>query len=333
MVINMYEIYHCPKCGKTLDKLAIEDLFASPKIDNFSKHHNGVLNYLLANGGATVHWFMLFNEFSCECGWETTASHITRCVYDTDVTIEKDYVKLLHIYDTWHDINGLYKGEMIKNILNSFFARWNYLSDIILCCAPFISSETTYGEWEWLTENLMPYKFFIITRPQSKEFIKRLLPFKMLSGEIDFDDSEILEIIFDLDKFSQKIISPVWAEDNIKTVPYFHAKFYAGIFQDHVEIIHSSYNPYYHENRQLENAVISILPKNDFIQRFVLPFNLDELRVPSDSILEQSTEVGVGLIFEHRNELDSRRWRYKNRLWEILLRYDTEILNKNSYIE
>lgn len=328
----MYEIYNCPRCGKPLDKLAIDDLFTSPKINKFSEHHNGILNYLLASD-ATVHWFLLFNEFSCECGWETIASHMTRCVYDADITIEKDYVKLLHIYNAWHDINGLYKGEIIKNILVSFFNRWNYLSDVILCCAPFISSERTYGEWKWITENLMPFKYYIITRPQSKEFIKRLLPFQLKSVETDINGTELIDIIFDDEKFSQGIISPLWAEDHIITIPYFHAKFYAGIFQDHVEIVHSSYNPYYHENRQFENAMVSIMTRNEFIKRFVLPFDIDELRVPTDASLEQSTEVNVGLIYEHNNKFDSRRWRYKNRLWEILLRYDTEILNKNSSIE
>lgn len=325
----MYEIYHCPKCGSPLDEIAIDDLFTSPKIDKFAEHHNGILNYLLAND-VTVHWFIFFNKFTCECGWETTASHISRCDYNPDETIEKEFVKLLHIYDTWHNIDGLYKGEIIKNILESFFSRWNFLSDVILCCAPFISSETTYGEWKWLTENLMPYKYFIITRPQSKEFIKRLLPFKLMSGKTDYNDPDFLETLFDVEKFSQRIMSPLWAEDNIITIPFFHAKFYAGVFQDHVEVVHSSYNPYYHENRQLENAVVSLLPKNNFIQRFVLPFDLDELTVPPDSSLEQSPEVSVGLIFEHQNEVDSRRWGYKNRLWEILLRYDTEILTKNT---
>jgi len=124
-------------------------------------------------------------------------------------------------------------------------------------------------------------------------------------------------------------MSPIWAEDHIITIKYFHAKFYAGIFQDHVEVIHSSYNPLYWENRQLENAAISILPKNEFVHRFVFPFKIDELKVPSDAFLEQTEEVSCGLIFEHQNEIQSRWWRYKFRLWEILLRFYSEFLKTN----
>jgi len=325
----MYEIYNCPTCGRTLDQIAINNLINDLKINEFRALHNSMLNYLLASG-PTIHWVLLLNEFTCDCGWESTASHITRFIYDPDDTIEKEYVKLIHIYGAWHDVNGLYKGENIKNILESFFLRWNYLSDIILCCAPFISSENTYGEWEWLTQNLMPFKYYIITRPQSKEFLKRLLIFKLKSDIEISKDPAFLETLFDVDKFSQRIMSPIWAEDHIITIDYFHAKFYAGIFQDHAEIIHSSYNPYYWENRQLENAAFTILPKNEFAYRFVFPFSVDEIKVPPDSVLEQTTDVGCGLIFEYKNEIQSRLWKYQNRLWEILLRYYSEFLNKSS---
>ena len=323
--VDPIEIYSCPKCGLLLDEYVSNDLFIDQKINRINELHTSMSNYLLSSG-PDIHWIVIFNDFTCACGWNSTSVHRKRFVYDIGIDIEREDTKLIHIYNARHDFEGLLKGGEIKSILTSFFRRWNYLSEFIICCAPFISSKRTYGEWEWLTKNLSPFKYFIITRKKSKKLLKELLIFLLEKDPGILNEPEFLDALFDLDKFSETIMSPIWAEDHILTPANFHAKFYAGVFKDHVEILHSSYNPFYHENRQLETIKFSYLLKDEFLTRFLVPFDIKEISVPPDARLELSNEVGCGVIYKSKDDWEARSWMYQERMWDIITRYKREIL-------
>lgn len=322
----MFSIYSCPKCGSKLDKLALRTLWKKKKWKKVIGAHSSLINYLMGHGSDTT-WFFVFHQIKCYCGWVTYAVHRMRFMLDPDLPVTRKDLPLVDVVNASFDVDGLYLGRRIKGMIAAFLNRWNRLADIVLICSPFISSRFTSGEWEWLMKQLYSFKFYIITRPPSFGFRKRLPIFKILKEKNEKKAIEELAklALTDLNEFEEKVISPLWANENVIRRKKFHAKYYAGLFSDHVEMIHSSFNLFELEERQLENVAFEIYPPAIFYSRFIKPFNLEELRVPADAALEQTERVGCAVCYEKEGEFDVRSWRYKRRSWEIINRFLSEI--------
>lgn len=322
----MFSIYSCPKCGSKLDKLALRTLWKKKKWKKVIRTHSGLMGYLMGHGPDVI-WFFVFHQMKCYCGWVTYAVHRMRFILDSDVPVTQKDLHLIDVVNASFDVDGLYLGRRIKGMIAAFLNRWNRLADIVLICSPFISSRFTSGEWEWLMKQLYPYKFYIITRPPSFGFRKRLPIFKVFKEKNkEKAREEFIKLAFtDLDEFEEKVISPLWADEHVIRRKKFHAKYYAGLFPDHVEMIHSSFNLFEREEQQLENVAFEIYPPAFFYSKFIKPFSIDELRVPADAMLEQTDRVGCAVCYEKKGEFDVRFWNYKQRSWEIINRFLSEI--------
>ena len=167
-------------------------------------------------------------------------------------------------------------------------------------------------------EHTSPFKFRIITRPQSYRLFKRLPIFR---------EKKIEEILMehaeeDFNKTIEKrIIRPIWAEDAIIRYKKFHAKFFAGILSDHAEVIHSSFNLFKYEEKQLENASVKFYPRDLFFYRFLRPFGIEKLVAPPDATLEKINKVGCVICSEKNGSFTSKYDSYRTRSWQVILNF------------
>ena len=92
----MFGIYHCPKCGFKLDKLALRSLWKRKKWRKIIKEHDGVLMYALANDRDDLRWFFVFHQIQCYCGWESMAVHRMRFELNPDLPVLQKDLQLIH---------------------------------------------------------------------------------------------------------------------------------------------------------------------------------------------------------------------------------------------
>lgn len=314
----MVQIYHCPKCGAKVDKLALHSLWKK-KFRKVRREHDAVLNYALASDRDDLKWFFVFQQFNCHCGNEMITVHRTRFELNSDLPLLPKDLHLVHIEGAIFDpLDGLYLGKTIRGILAAFLGRWNRIADLVVICTPFISSRYTSGEWEWLVKNVSFLKIKVITRPQSYGLLKRLPIFKAKTAEemlrllIRSEEENFFEAV------EKEILRPITIEDSTFRYRKFHAKFFAGILTDRVETLHSSFNLFKYEEKQLENLSLKIYPRKFFFAHFIHPFRITELDVPPDKVLEMTDRVGCVVCCEKNGEFSSKYDSYEMRSWQVV---------------
>ncbi len=314
----MVQIYHCPNCGKKLDKLALLSFWQRKKFKRAEEQYNAVLNYSIKSG-PEITWFFFLNNFNCGCGRQFTSIHRTRFEYNFDLPFLRNDFKLVHIEGgTFDYLEGIKTGKTIKGMLAAFLTRWNCLSNLSIICTPFISSKFTSGEWEWLLKKIHPFKIFIITRPQSFRLLKRLPIFEAKDGNDLMNlwaKSEEEDITA---AFEQEIMNPWAAEESTYRFQKFHAKFFAGILPDRVEVLHTSYNLFKCQDRQLENLALRTYPRDHFMFEMIRPFKIKALNLVPDTSLELVDEVGCVICKQKDGEFTSTFHSYKNSPWEVI---------------
>jgi hypothetical protein len=202
-------------------------------------------------------------------------------------------------------------------MLAAFLTRWNCLSNLSIICTPFISSKFTTGEWEWLIKKIHPFRIFIITRPQSFRLLKTLPIFEAKDGNdlMKLWTNSKEEDIYTA--FEQEIMNPWAAEESTYRFQKFHAKFFAGVLPDRVEVIHTSYNLFKCQDRQLENLVVRTYPRDHFMFEIIRPFKLTTLKLVPETTLELTDEVGCVVCQNVEGEYNSTFHSYKNSPWEV----------------
>lgn len=324
--MDLFSIYSCPKCSHRLDKLAVRSLWKKGIWKKIVKEHNSLLNYLLGHG-PNVTWFFVFHKIQCGCGWHTCAIYRMRFLANPDIPVERKDFSLVDIVDASFNVQGLYTGRRIKGMIAAFLNRWNKLADLVIVCSPFIGSRYTSGEWEWLMKQLVPYFSYIITRPPSFGYRKKLPLFQKVLKEKDKEkrENEFVKIIAtEPEEFEKTFIGPMLAEQNVIRRKKFHAKYYAGVFSDHAEIIHSSFNIYKKEEHQLENVAFEVCPVETFFQNYIKPFNIDKLQFLPDTRLEQTDTVGCAFCLEQEDEFEIKFLDYKIRAWGLINQFLVE---------
>ena len=116
--------------------------------------------------------------------------------------------------------------------------------------------------------------------------------------------------------FEEQVFGPIFVQSTITKYQKFHAKFFAGIFSDHVEALLSSYNLFEKEDSQLEQVSFRIYSRESFARRFLSPFGIQKLSSPPDILLEMRGQVEVVSFFENSGE--SVHYEYRNRIWEVI---------------
>lgn len=136
----------------------------------------------------------------------------------------------------WPD--GVYNRDTLLIYLERCFMRWKILANQVVVVTPFIgfqykskkAQENVLGLWHFLNDRLDMSKTYFVTRGETRTLLKKN------QAEIDIP-SEILAEWHLMDEL-QRVVE----NQKIKTKARFHAKFYAGIFNNHVEVLAGSYN-------------------------------------------------------------------------------------------
>jgi len=174
-------------------------------------------------------------------------------------------------------VNGVYPRDACFSMIDYLLHRWNLLCKQVIFASPyigFVQKTTIYNEqirnfWEWLGETLDMDKTLFITKKAT------FTRFKAAMEElgIDFDNEKTWDSLSKLVKVADEYDGRR-KEAKLSRVQFyqqFHAKFYAGVFDDHVEVLVGSYN--IHQGLTLENLVVEQYGVEEFEEKYLKPFN------------------------------------------------------------
>ena len=157
-------------------------------------------------------------------------------------TMNSHFFHLLFHSDNQKIIDGIYSRNVLMHYLFRCLMKWKLLANQVIVVTPFIGFDFAFskdedkqeliGLWELLNSHLDMDKSLFITRVTSynslKKFQKKFdVPADLLA---EWDLMNNLQCLFHDHK------------TRIKTKTQFHAKLYAGVFDDHVELLSGSYN-------------------------------------------------------------------------------------------
>ncbi|MFP1133002.1 hypothetical protein [Asticcacaulis sp. W401b] len=222
-------LYVCEHTGDGLELAALKALTAEFK--RISNQQMIAHNFLLAHRTSSQH-SIVHIDVPCTCGH----NHKATFYMDLKLGIDEqptptDYL-LADITGTGlvDRLTGVHSKSDAMAFLAKLLARWHLLHDRVLIVSPFVgysqlSAEKRYEIWTWLLEHLSPDRAVLVTRPAT------FTEFKTLEG--DFAPPYELLRMFGMEN---KLIS---ANNKLHKS---HAKFYAGIGSEGVEVLSGSAN-------------------------------------------------------------------------------------------
>jgi len=126
--------------------------------------------------------------------------------------------------------------------------------------------------WHWLDEIIDIDKALFVTRKRALNRLKEALKHR----ERTYDDLKEWDALSDLLKAADEYDGRKKNANKSRVQTYsdskFHAKFYAGIIDETVEVLMGSYN--IHQGSSLENITFLRCPKNEFQHKFLDPFKI-----------------------------------------------------------
>lgn len=139
-------------------------------------------------------------------------------------------------------IDGVYSRDEMMVYLFRCLMRWKLIANQVVVVTPFIGFDFPYSKekdrtelialWELLNNTLDLYKTTFITRVTTYGSLKKC------QEQLEVPADVLRE--WDLMNNLQKMVDN--PKTRVKTKAQFHAKFYAGIFDDHVEMLSGSFN-------------------------------------------------------------------------------------------
>lgn len=233
------------------------------------------------------------------------------CRYMKEVNTEHDInrrslvLKTVEEADLRQMINGVYTRDRCMAILEAMLQKWRLDCREVFFVSPFIGlpykNEKYVREirmfWNWLGRVLDMKKTRFITRRGSFNSLRKVFE----GGEEEFKDAkkwhdlnELLMAAANTDgrKKNQEDLGVTFLEQ-------FHAKFYAGVYDDRVEVIVGSYN--IHSGQYLENMTFMEFTPEKFERDYLEPFGV-KLRESSSAatgrsaVIEVDAEAGVSPV-------------------------------------
>ena len=161
----------------------------------------------------------------------------------------------------WPD--GVYNRDTLLVYLERCLMRWKLLANQVVVVTPFIgfqykskkAQENVLGLWHFLNDRLDMSKTYFVTRGETRTLLKKN------QAEIDIPSETLAE--WHLMDELQRVVE----DQKIKTKARFHAKFYAGIFNNHVEVLAGSYN--IHTGCGLEQVSMKNYNKDVFKNKYM----------------------------------------------------------------
>lgn len=224
---------------------------------------------------------------------------INRLIFRVPITVGDNihYIIFMKEVDNEHDINlknlhtviingvsieSLYDGVHTRNrcfsLLENMLRRWRLTANEVFFVSPFIGmqyknekyEQQTRAFWDWLSSVLDYNKSRLITRKGSFNLLREAID----KSEEDFNKlkkwGELTEIIRQAAEYDGRKKNS--KESSVILYQKFHAKFYAGVYDDHVEVLTASYN--LHLGDYYENFTLKRYDRVFFEENFLKPFGL-----------------------------------------------------------
>lgn len=223
--------FSCKKCGCDLQELAQATL-KNDEPDLLATFHipqNMVYVY--------KHFFfkhiVIRTEGVCQsCGEKFQALFSREITCDSDLSWDYDEYQLIPSTEEikHNHLDGVKSKTECMHNLEMLLCRWNAIARQIFIVTPFIGTQYQKDEeltksWQWLVVRTSPHKTKLVTRTTTLNDLKRI--YASLGLEAEFMKEYELQ---------PEIINGVTRRQN------FHAKFYAGIVGNQVELLSGSFN-------------------------------------------------------------------------------------------
>jgi hypothetical protein len=223
-------LFRCAKNGQPLDTKAYQML--ETEKSSLQNEWIHMENFLLSSCGPSSDKIMVCIGIECTCGVPHLAVfYAPTYLGANDVTLFRRCL-LAHVSNASLEdrLNCLASKSDIMDLLEKLLIRWHYISDQILLATPFIGHQWMKPNevqeiWDWLFQNLDPAKVTLLTRKATWTSFKNI---QKRSG-FSFEDLERYGL-------EDKVVSAGGIKQDS------HAKFFAGVSKDGVEILSGSAN-------------------------------------------------------------------------------------------
>ena len=139
-------------------------------------------------------------------------------------------------------LDGVYSRDEMMAYLFRCLMRWKLMANQVVVVTPFIGFDFPYSKEKDRTELIALWKLLNSTLDLERStFITRVRTYSSLKKcqeELEVPADVLKE--WDLMNNLQKMVDN--PKTRVKTKAQFHAKFYAGVFEDHVELLSGSFN-------------------------------------------------------------------------------------------
>lgn len=190
-------------------------------------------------------------------------------------------------------ITGLHDRDQCFAYLMTLLARWRQFARQTVVVTPFIGFQTfsdayapqTVAIWQQMSKTLDMDSTVFVTKRSSFTSLKKA--FEVLG--IDYADRKrwgnVSELISHAESFKGR---KAGRHGNVIFHNEFHAKFYAGVFDDRVEVLTGSYN--LHLGKVIENMEFQQMGVDDFCRLYIAPL---EIELPQPNHNQAHREVVV----------------------------------------
>jgi len=223
-------LYCCPTTNLALDALAYQALRSESQ--TLQRAWEQAENYLLACSGPSSDRILVCLDVPCECGNAHSAVFFAPTYLGASSIPLVDRCLLAHVSNVSLDdrLNCLASKSEIMELLEKLLIRWHYTADQILLATPFVGHQWMKPDeiqeiWDWLFQNLDPDKVTLLTRKATWTSFKNI---QKQSG-LSFEELERYGL-------EDKVVSAGGVKQD------FHAKFFAGVSRDSVDVLSRSAN-------------------------------------------------------------------------------------------
>lgn len=196
---------------------------------------------------------------------------------ENDLNADKLYLVHHSRVNLEKSIDGLYVRDDAKFILERLLMRWKLLSNQVIIATPFIgfnyinSIPEVEKLWTWLDTLVNCEKLKFITRRSTYNLLKKSQDTTVLNSSFRSEWNIYDRLVDESERVvnAKKKRDKSFDYDNatVSFVENFHAKFYAGVFDDYVEMLIGSYN--IHTGKSWENLSFKRYKKEEFMELYI----------------------------------------------------------------
>ena len=202
-------------------------------------------------------------------------------------------------------IDGLYTRDECFSILAFCLSRWTMIANQVVIAVPFIGfqyknkrckNQVLYF-WSFLNNILDMQKTLLITRKSEFNKLKDCLNEQKGSKTYDFMKywgklNQLLDAATSAEspKECNNRDKSVNKEQQVFYTNIFHSKFYAGVYEDRIEVLVGSYNV--HEGNVYENLFFKVYSLEDFKTKYL------NMILPGVKLIKDNADVNRALYYE-----------------------------------